>query len=183
MCGAQKLIPSLGGACKLWFSSFHAAHCINLHLLHGPGGINLWSCRPLCPPYFVYHTVISTSLSDRIFMTVLQLNEFAQDQRPKWAEMQCSFSSLYSQSLLEFLPLVIGIDPLPHKKQGQARMFLMEWSLEMALIKARIQRCRHEQSGVRQQCLYGKLFFKYDVQQSPSRSDFPTLGAEFKFVS
>ena len=84
----EKLVPCLGWAWKLWFSGPPSAPCIHLHSLLGLGGRHVLTSvvSPL-----LFNAVICIVSSDlHGFMTVLQPNEFAQNQTSKWAEMQSS---------------------------------------------------------------------------------------------
>lgn len=84
----EKLVPCLGWAWKLWFSGLPSAPCIHLYSLPGLGGRHVLTS--LVSPLLCNAVICTVSSDLHAFMTVLQPNEFAQNQMSKWTEMQSS---------------------------------------------------------------------------------------------
>lgn len=175
----------LRGWCSLWvghggsgYQVFpRSAHCVRLRLLPGPGGLDFWFCGPQGQLLTLRRMLSSVWLHLILVLLWLFSAEWTCLRSDGWASWDeiLVLQPLFPHSPLQFSQLVIYTDLLPPQKQGPVRMFLMQWSLEMALIKERT--C---EPGRGEAMSPWKLLFKYEVQGSPSRSDAFALGPSFK---
>lgn len=80
---------------------FTGVHSFHFHLLPGPAGIELWPCLLLCgllPSIMRLSTYILSS-GPLVFITILQLNEFAQHHLAKQTEIRSEISRPFSHTV------------------------------------------------------------------------------------
>lgn len=132
---SEKLVPEHGSSGFQVFTQPIAFICISCLALEAL----IYDHADLCSQPLTLNIILSYILFHLILMLLWLFCSWRNLPKVRClSELRCNLISPASSTPSSW----IMHRPTTHEKQGLVRMFLMQWTLEIALIKARIQRCR-----------------------------------------